>query len=125
MRTFGTVMLVTLLSLPLACLAQGDPDAGEKVFRKCKSCHQVGPEAEDKSGPVLNGIVGAAAAASESFRYSDALVEAAAEGLVWDTDSLAAFLTKPGGFVKGTRMSFRGLRKQEDIANIIAYLAQF
>lgn len=125
MRMILTVVLSVLLTLPLPGLADGDPEAGEKVFRKCKSCHQIGPEAEDKSGPSLNGIVGAAAAVSDNFKYSKALTEAAAEGLVWDTESLTAFLTKPRNFLKGTRMSFGGLRKQEDVTNVIAYLAQF
>ena len=96
--------------------------AGEKVFRKCKACHQVGPEAKSRSGPALNGIVGAPAAQASGFRYSKAMKTAAAEGLVWDTGSLSAFLAKPKAFLKGTKMSFAGLRKSEDVTAVIAYL---
>ena len=125
MRVIWTVALFAMLNLPLPSFAEGDPEAGEKVFRKCKSCHQVGPDAKNASGPALNGIVGAPAGAADSYKYSNALTKAAEDGLVWDDSSLAAFLAKPRDFVKGTRMSFGGLRKQEDIANVIAYLAQF
>lgn len=102
-------------------------EAGEKVFKKCQSCHQVGEGAKDRSGPALNGIVGDAAGSSESFasKYSNALKDAAAGGLVWTDDNLAAFLEKPKGFLKGTKMSFAGLRSADDRAAVIAYLKTF
>lgn len=92
-----------------------DPEliaAGEKVFKKCKACHQVGDGAKNRSGPVLNGIVGRAAAGVEGFRYSNALKAKGEEGLVWDEASLAAFLADPKGYIKGTKMSFRGLKRR-------------
>ena len=97
-------------------------EAGEKVFRKCKACHQVGETAKNRVGPMLTGIVGAPAGAVEGFKYSSAMQEAGAAGLVWDHEALTGFLTKPRGFMKGTKMSFGGLRKQEDIDALIAYL---
>ena len=104
----------------------GDAAAGEKVFRKCKACHAVGEGAEHKAGPVLNGILGKAAGASDEFKYSKALVEKVnTEKLVWNPETLAEFLTKPKDFIKGTKMTFAGLRKEDDRANVIAYLAQF
>lgn len=123
MRLIYGLLLCGMLGVPTMSLAGGDPGKGEKVFRKCRSCHEVGSEARDKSGPALNGIVGARAAASPDFRYSKALTAAAADGLVWDEEALGAFLTKPRKFLKGTKMSFPGLRKEADVANIIAYLA--
>ena len=99
--------------------------AGEKVFRKCKSCHQVGDGAANKTGPQLNGIVGKSAGAVDGFKYSDALKAKAAEGLVWDEASLAAFLAKPKSYIQGTKMSFSGLKKEEDIEAITAYLSTF
>ncbi|MCL4166773.1 UNVERIFIED_CONTAM: hypothetical protein GTU68_027703, partial [Idotea baltica] len=81
--------------------------------------------AKNKVGPVLNGIVGAPAGANPDFKYSDALSEMAAEGLVWDDESLTEFLTKPKNFIKGTKMSFAGLRKEADTENVIAYLSTF
>ncbi|QFT60828.1 Cytochrome c2 precursor (plasmid) [Sulfitobacter sp. THAF37] len=125
MRLLKSLLTTAILTMPLSALAEGDAEKGEKVFRKCRACHEVGPEAKDKSGPALNGIVGAAAGASPDFGYSKAMKEAAETGLIWDEASLAAFLTKPREFLKGTKMSFPGLRKEADAANVIAYLAQF
>ena len=112
-----------VLTAGTQAFAEGDPAQGEKVFRKCKACHAVGADAKTKTGPILNGIVGAPAGRDADFKYSSALSTAAADGLVWDEESLAAFLKKPRDFLKGTRMSFAGLRKPEEIENVIAYLA--
>ncbi len=114
-----------IASLAMPALANGDAEKGEKVFKKCKACHQVGEGAKNRVGPILNGIVGKAAGSDEEFKYSDALAEKAAEGLVWDEASLTEFLAKPKNFIKGTKMSFAGLRKDDDIENLIAYLATF
>lgn len=99
--------------------------AGEKVFRKCKACHQVGEGAKRRIGPVLNGVVDGAAGARDGFKYSKVLQEAAAAGLVWTNDELTAFLKKPKTYLKGTKMSFAGLKKQDDISAVIAYLSSF
>lgn len=123
MQSINCLLVTALLAMPMPALAEGDAEKGEKVFRKCRACHEVGPEAKDKTGPALNGIVGAAAGASPDFGYSNAMKGAAEAGLVWDETSLAAFLTKPRDFLKGTQMSFPGLRKEADVANVIAYLA--
>ncbi|TRD23227.1 c-type cytochrome [Palleronia caenipelagi] len=120
-----TVTAVALTALALPAFAEGDAAAGEKVFNKCKSCHAVGEGAKNKVGPMLNGIVGAEAGKVEDFKYSDALMAKAEEGLVWDEESLTAFLTKPKDYIPGTKMSFNGLRKEEEIANVIAYMATF
>lgn len=96
--------------------------AGEKVFKKCKACHQVGEGAKNKTGPVLNNIVGANAGAIEGFKYSKVMKAAAEGGLVWTEDELAAFLAKPKSYMKGTKMSFAGLKKEKDQAAIIEYL---
>lgn len=111
-----------------AATAGPDPEliaAGEKLFKKCKACHQVGDGAKNRSGPVLNGVVGRAAGAVDGFKYSKPLMARAEEGLVWDEDSLNAFLTKPKTFLKGTKMSFAGFKKEADLAAIIAYLSSF
>ena len=120
-------LAIGLLSLTLAApaFAAGDADKGEKVFRKCKACHAVGEDAKNKVGPTLNGTMGAAAGQNPDFKYSDVLMEMAADGLVWDEANMAAFLTKPKEFMPKTKMSFAGLRKEDDVANVIAYLATF
>lgn len=107
---------------------EADPElvaAGEKVFRKCKACHQVGEGAQSRSGPQLNGVVGRAAGSVEGFAYSSALTEAAEGGLVWNDPELSEFLKKPRAYLKGTKMSFAGFRSDEDIAAVIAYLSSF
>jgi cytochrome c len=130
----GARKLLPLLLLPvLACAAGsahsfelGDPAKGEKVFRKCKACHAVGAEAETKTGPVLNGVVGHPAGAKPDFKYSKALLDAAGQQqLVWTVENLNEFLTKPKAFLPGTKMSFAGLRKEQDRQDILAYLATF
>ncbi|WP_299414794.1 c-type cytochrome [uncultured Sulfitobacter sp.] len=98
---------------------------GEKVFRKCKSCHQVGDGAKNRVGPVLNGIVGHAAGAVEGFKYSKPMAAAAADGLVWTEAELAAFLANPKGYMKRTKMAFNGLKKEEDQKAVIEYLKSF
>lgn len=94
---------------------------GEKVFKKCKACHEVGPDAKDKVGPNLNGIIGRKAAAVEGFAYSDALKAKAGEGLVWDEENLRKFLKKPSEMVQGTNMAFSGLRRDKQIDQIMAF----
>jgi len=110
---------------PAAEVAAFDPDLaakGEKVFRKCKSCHQVGANAKNRSGPILNGIVGHAAGAVEGFKYSKPMTAAAEGGLIWTEAELAAFLAKPKAYMKGTKMSFAGLKKDADQQAVIEYL---
>jgi len=99
--------------------------AGEKVFRQCATCHAVGEGAKNKSGPHLNGLFDRVIGGVDGFKYSKAFKAAADEGRVWDTEALAAFLADPKGTFKGTRMSFRGLKKKEDQEAIAAYLATF
>ena len=108
--------------------AAPDPElvaAGEKVFRKCKACHQVGEGAKNRVGPQLTGVVGRDAGAVDGFRYSSAMESMAADGLIWDAESLAAFLADPRGYMKGTKMGFAGLRSDEDIDAVTAYLMSF
>jgi len=95
---------------------------GEKVFKKCKACHQVGGKAKNKTGPILNGIVGAPIGAVEGFKYSKAMKALGEEGAVWDDENLTAFLTKPKKFLKKTKMSFAGLKKEADIEAVTEYL---
>ena len=124
MRLQITALAVLLGGFTLPALAQeGDPAAGEKVFNKCKACHQIGPDAKNLVGPMLTGIVGREIASVEGFKYSDAMVEKKAEGFVWTEDNLTAYLENPKKFIPGNKMTFPGLKKPEERANVIAYLA--
>jgi cytochrome c len=98
--------------------AAADAAAGEKVFGKCKACHKL--DGTDGTGPHLNGVVNRAKASVGGFGYSDGLVAMAADS--WTPENLDAFLTNPKGYVAGTKMSFAGLPKVEDRANLIKYL---
>lgn len=100
--------------------AQGDPEQGEKVFRKCKTCHVV-EEEKNKIGPHLVGIIGREAGSVEGFKYSDAMQ---GSGIVWEDETLTAYLQDPKGYIPGNRMAFAGLRKDDDIADLLAYLHQ-
>jgi cytochrome c len=104
---------------------QGDAEAGERVFRKCQACHQLGEDAKNRVGPVLNGIIGAEIAAIEDFAYSDAFMEKKAEGFVWTVEHLGAYLSDPRGYIPGNKMTFAGLRKDDEIADVVAYMATF
>ena len=100
----------------------GDAAAGEKVFKKCKACHMVTKE-RHKSGPHLVNLFGRAAGSAEGFKkYSKAMK---GSGVVWDAETLDAYLEAPKKYIKGTRMAFAGLKKEKDRANVIAYLQTF
>ncbi len=98
---------------------------GKKVFKKCGACHQVGEKAKNRTGPLLNGVMGRAAGEVEKFRYSKAMKKAAAEGLIWNAETLGWYLEAPRTFMKGTKMSFKGLPDEDDRAAVIEYLKQF
>ncbi len=124
MRT-ASIAATAFLALTATAFADGDAANGEKVFKKCTACHAVGPEAKNKVGPELNGIVGRKVAAVEGFKYSPAMVEFGAGDKVWDAATLDAYLASPKGVVPKTKMAFAGLKKEDERADVIAYLAQF
>jgi cytochrome c len=99
-----------------------DAALGEKVFLKCKACHQIGENAKNAVGPVLNGVVGRKAGTYPGYSYSDANKNS---GLTWDEATLKEYLKNPRAKVPGTKMIFPGLTKESDIDNVIAYLKQF
>jgi len=96
---------------------------GEKIFRQCSTCHEVGPGARNKTGPHLNALMGRVMGSVDGFRNSGGFQSAMAEGKVWDEVELAAFLDDPKGYMSGTKMAFRGLKSDEEHQAIAAYLA--
>jgi cytochrome c len=108
-----------LMGLSTASYAQ-DADNGAKVFKKCMACHAI--DEKNKIGPSLKGIVGRKAASVEGFKYSDAMLAKGAEGVIWDEATLAADLPDPKAWVPGTKMVFPGLKKPEEVTDLIAFL---
>lgn len=98
--------------------AEADAAAGEKVFAKCKACHKV--DGSNATGPHLDGVVDRAKASVGGFGYSDAMAAHSSEQ--WSPENLDAFLTNPRSYLPGNKMSFAGLPKAEDRANLIKYL---
>ncbi|MHA1529286.1 MAG: c-type cytochrome [Alphaproteobacteria bacterium] len=128
MKTIAAALTaLALTGMADPALAGGDAAAGEKIFKKCKACHKVGDGAKNGVGPMLNGIIGNEIASVEGFekKYSKAFMAKKDEGLVWTDEVLDAYLTKPKAYIKGTKMSFPGLKKEADRANVIAYLLSF
>ena len=107
-----------------AYAVDGDAAAGEQVFRKCAACHNVEDD-RNKVGPHLINVFGRTPGTVEGFRYSKAMTAFGEEGNVWDAETMAAYFADPRGYVRGNRMAFAGLKSEEEIANVLAYLAQF
>jgi cytochrome c len=99
-----------------------DVAAGETKFHICKTCHQIGENAKNFIGPVLNGVVGRKAGTYPGYNYSDANKNS---GLTWDEATLKEYLKNPKAKVPGTKMVFPGFTREEDIDNVIAYLKTF
>lgn len=113
--------IASVLALFPAHAQEGDPAAGKQVFNKCRACHDAEAE-KNKVGPHLVGVVGRPAASIEGFNYSANMKELAAAGLVWDEAKLAEYLANPKALVPKGKMAFPGLKKEEEIADVIAYL---
>ncbi len=123
-KTLISSLAAAVIGLAIASIPAhaGDVAKGEKVFKKCKACHTTEAGGKNKVGPNLSGIVDRAAGAADGFKYSSALMEKAGEGLVWNEANLNEFLTKPKAFIKKTKMSFGGIKKDEQRADLIEYL---
>lgn len=119
-RTTVFAVLVLLTSTSVSH-ADGDAAKGEKIYLKCKTCHDI-DKGVNKVGPSLKGLVGRKAAAVPDFKYSEAMIAKGAEGVVWDEATLTVYLPDPKAFVPKTKMVFAGLKKPEDIEDLIAFL---
>jgi len=104
-----------------AVMALGDVASGEKIFKKCAACHSINKGGKNKIGPALYNVVGRAVGGVVDYKYSKALASYDNE---WTFEELNGFLQKPASYLKGTKMSYAGLRKEKDRASIIKYLNQ-
>jgi len=105
----------------MAIMAQGDIASGEKIFKKCAACHSINKGGKNKIGPALYNVVGRTVGSVDDYKYSKTL---ASYGKEWTFEELNGFLTKPSSYLKGTKMSYAGLRKEKDRASLIKYLNQ-
>lgn len=114
-----------VLAAPNLAQAQ-DASAGERIFKRCAVCHGIG-DANKPIGPSLNGVIGRTAGTQEDFakKYSKAMVAAGEGGLVWTVENIDEYITDPKKKVPGNKMAFPGLKKEDERADVIAYIAQF
>ena len=113
--------LAALLAVVPRAQAQS-AEAGEKVFAQCRACHQVGEAARNLVGPQLNGLFGRKSGTVEGYSYSAANKNA---NITWDEATFREYIADPRGKIPGTKMVYAGLKKPEQIDDIIAYLKQF
>ncbi len=123
----GTALLLAFLGPAMAddaapVAAAGDPALGEKVFVKCRACHQIGDTARNAVGPELNGVIGRHSGSVPGYSYSEANK---GSGLTWDPATFRRYIASPQTVVPGTKMTFAGLTREKDIDNVLAYLEQF
>ena len=104
-----------------ALLASGNVELGKKIFKKCAACHSVTQGGKNKIGPKLYNVVGRGIGSISDYKYSKPL---ASYGKEWNFEELNGFLIKPASWIKGNKMGFAGLKKEEDRASVILYLNQ-
>lgn len=123
MKLIHTLAAAAALALvSSSAFAAGDPEAGAKVFNKCKACHQIGPGAKNVVGPELNGLAGRKTGSVEGYNYSDANKNS---GLTWDEATFLEYIAGPQKKIPGTKMTFAGIPDETDRNNLWAYLSQF
>lgn len=125
------VIATSLLATGQA-FAEGDAAKGEKVFKKCMACHQVGEDAKNRVGPILTGVIGRAAGSVEGYKYGKHTKEAGEAGLVWTDEEVFNYLADPRKYLRAyldnpkakSKMSFK-LKKEDQRMDVIAYLKTF
>lgn len=121
MKLLSLIPAVIALASASSALADGDAIAGAAVFKRCGACHTA-TAPENRVGPSLMGVVGRPVASVPDYSYSPAMRAFGADGKVWDEALLRKYLPAPQFLVKGTRMTFPGLKSDKDLDNLIAYL---
>lgn len=119
----GAVLTMTLMMQP-ARAQSGSPDAdkGQQVFHMCSPCHSIGPGAQNKIGPELNGLDGRHSGTVANFDYSDANKNS---GVVWNEATFKQYIKSPSAMIPGTKMPFAGIKNQQEINDLWAYISRF
>src|ERR1700758_151720 len=124
-QTLTALVIIALSAAASGGLAQdaakGAPAAGKTSFNKCLACHSIGEGAKNKVGPELNGLDGRKSGSYPGYAYSDANKNS---GITWDEPTLMEYLKNPRAVVPGTKMVFPGLKKNDDVLNVIAFLKE-
>ena len=115
------LILALLLLLTPRPGAAADVTAGQAIFNRCKICHTIEAGGRSTVGPNLHGIFGRKAGTEDNFAYSEAMKNS---GIVWDDDTLTKYLRDPRTFIPGNRMAFPGIKDDQQIADLLAYLHQ-
>lgn len=116
------VLAALFVSAGISHACAQDAAAGEKVFLVCKACHQVGDNAKNAVGPVLNGLIGRKAGLVEGYNYSDANKNS---GITWNEATFTEYIKDPKAKIPGTKMAFAGVKDEQKIKDLIAYLHTF
>ncbi len=120
-RSLVAALALAAVSFATSAYAQ-DVAAGEKSFNKCRACHQVGETAKNTVGPVLNGLFGRKSGTIEGYNYTDANKNS---GITWDDAVFAEYIKDPKAKIPGTKMAFAGIKKEDEIKDLTAFLKQF
>ena len=120
MRTL--LMAAALIAASAAAAVAQDIGKGETSFRRCRLCHAIGENAQNKIGPALNGLEGRRSGIVADFHYSDAQKNA---GIVWDAASFNEYIRDPAAKVPGTKKVFAGIKDEQEINDLWAYIKQF
>ena len=120
---FARSFLIAVFSTAAVCAANAqDVAAGEKSFNKCRACHQVGESAKNIIGPALNGLISRKTGTIDGYNYSEANRNS---GIVWDETVFAEYIKDPKAKIPGTKMMFSGIKSEQEIKDLTAFLKQF
>ncbi len=118
----AALSLAVMTYVNLAPAMAQDVGAGERSFAKCRACHQIGETAKNSVGPELNGLFGRHSGSVAGYNYSDANKNS---GITWDPAVFAEYIQNPKGKIPGTKMAFAGIKNEQEIKDLTAFLAQF
>lgn len=121
-KTLAATLTMTLAMLFAGTAKAQDVGAGEKSWNKCRACHQIGEGAKNLVGPVMNGLMGRMAGTVEGYTYSAANK---GSGITWDEPTFAEYIKDPKAKVPGTKMIFAGVKNEQEIKDLTAFLKQF